>query len=64
MKVKDLKRGEYFTFQDVLYPKPSQVWVRGEYDKSSRKYSCTNFDDVSKERFVSGDKVIFDDFIF
>ena len=37
-KIKDLKRGNYFTFKDVDFPNDSQVWVRDEYDRESRKY--------------------------
>lgn len=30
-KIKDLKRGDYFTLTPVKEPNISQVWVRGEY---------------------------------
>ena len=30
-KIKDLKRGDYFTLTSVKEPNISQVWVRGEY---------------------------------
>ena len=35
MKVKDLKKGEYFTFMSVQYPSENIVWVRGEYDRET-----------------------------
>ena len=46
MKIRELKRGDYFTLKDIAEPKESQVWVRGEYDRSTRTYSATNFSDM------------------
>ena len=63
-KIKDLKAGEYFTFKEVECPKESQVWVRGEYDRSSKTYSVTKWADICHEKFVRGDKEVFVDFIF
>lgn len=63
-KIKDLKRGNYFTFKDVDFPDDSQVWVRDEYDRESRKYLVYCFADVNKSRLVSGDKNVYTNFIF
>ena len=41
MKIKDLKKGAFFTKKPVDNPKESQVWIRGEYDRSEKKYECT-----------------------
>lgn len=64
MKLKDLKNGDYFTIKSIEYPKESQVYIRGEYNKSSKTYSCCKFSDMNSERFFKGDKEIFTDFIF
>lgn len=39
MKLKDLKRGEYFTLKSFNGGEPSenQVYIRGEYDRAMRK---------------------------
>lgn len=62
--IKNLKKGSYFTFKDVDFPSESQVWIRDEYDRESRKYLVYCFGDVNKSRLVSGDKIIFTNFIF
>jgi hypothetical protein len=64
MTIKDLKKGEYFTLKPVEFPKESQVYIRGDYDRSEKKYSCTKFSDISEEKFFNGNKEIYTDFIF
>lgn len=64
MKLKDIKRGEYFTKKAVEYPTDNQVFVRGEYDRELRKYECHRFDDVNSTCFISGSKEVYTDFIF
>lgn len=64
MKIKDMKKGEYFTKKPIEAPKESQVWVRGAYDISHRQYECTRFDDISVSCYIRGDKDVFTDFTF
>lgn len=66
VKLKNLKEGEYFCLKSLggKEAKESQIWVKGTYDKSTRKYSCTKFEDISHEKEFSGDKIVFTDFIF
>lgn len=64
MKIRDLKQGAYFTLKQIEEPKENQVWVRGEYDHSTRTYSATNFSDMNRERYFKGDKEVFTDFTF
>lgn len=64
MKIRELKQGDYFTLKQIDEPKESQVWIRGEYDRSTRTYSATNFSDMNRERCFKGDKEVFTDFIF
>lgn len=63
-QIKDLKKGEYFTLKDVECPEENIVWVRGDYERSSKKYSCYKFSDISRERFFKGDKEVYTDFTF
>lgn len=63
-KIKDLKCGEFFTLKPIAEPKESQVYIRGKYDRSLRKYSCGKFDDISACRNFSGDKEVFTDIYF
>ena len=64
MKLKELKKGEYFTRKAVEYPTEKQVWVRGSYDRSTKKYDCWRFDDVCISTEIPGNKEVFTDFIF
>ena len=64
MKIKELKKGDYFTLRSIENPKESQVYVRGDYDRSSRKYECSRFDDFCSFRLFSGSKEVFVDFVF
>ena len=61
---RQIAQGEYVTFTDIAEPKAAQVWVRNHYDRASKKYSFTNFDDCNKEKFVAGDKACFIGFSF
>lgn len=60
-KIKNLKVGDFFRLKDS---ETSPVWVRGEYDRSLKKYSTYKFDDVNHERFVSPDIEVFTEFEF
>ncbi len=64
--IKDLNLGEYFCLksQGEQEVAESKVWVRGEYDKSSKRYEIYRFNDINHIRFVKGSTPAFLDFIF
>lgn len=64
MKIKDLKKGDYFTIKPIENPTESQVYVRGDYDRADKKYCCCKFSDINSERLFKGDKEVFVDFTF
>ena len=64
MLLKEVKKGEYFTKKEIEYPTERQVWVKGDYDKSTKKYECHRFDDVNTFTYVNGTKEVYTDFIF
>lgn len=64
MKIKSMKKGEYFTLDPIDRPTKSQVWIRGHYDRSLRAYWCRRFDDMSEIRFLSGSREVFVCFTF
>lgn len=64
MKVKDLKQGDFFTKKAIADPKDSQVWIRGAYDRSQKKYECQSFDDANRFCYLAGTKEVFTDFVF
>lgn len=64
IKLKDLKMGEYFTLKPIDEPKESQVYIRGEYDRSTKRFCCGKFCDISAWRNFKGDRVVYTDFYF
>ena len=64
MLLKELKKGEWFTLKPIEYPKESQVYVRGDYEKSEKKYSCIKWSDINSERFLKGTTIVYTEFIF
>ena len=64
MTIKDLKIGDYFTIKPIEEPKETQVYIRGEYDRGSKKYCCGRFDDISYSRDFSGNKEVYTEFTF
>lgn len=62
--IKDIKKGEYFTLTNIAEPTDSQVYIRGEYDKATKTYSCCKFSDMNAERFFKGNKQVFVGFTF
>lgn len=64
MTIKELKKGEYFTIKPIDNPTEKQVFIRGDYDRSEKKYECGRFDDISYSRLFKGDKEVYTDFTF
>lgn len=51
--IKQLKVGDFFR----LLPN-GKVYVRGEYERSLKRYSYYDFNDVNNEHFCHGDKSV------
>ena len=64
MKLKELKQGDWFTLKPIEAPKESQVYIRGEYDRTEKKYDCGKFSDISYSRLLKGDTEVYTDFTF
>ena len=65
-KLKELKKGEFFTITNANIKRPlsSRVWVRGDYDRVTKKYECYKYDDVNHFREFRGEMPVNTDFIF
>ena len=63
-KLKDLKKGEWFTLKPYEFPTASQVYIRGEYDRTEKKYDCGKWFDISYSRLLKGDREVYTDFSF
>lgn len=64
MTVKELKKETWFTRKQIAYPKESQVYIRGEYDRETKKYICYKWDDINACVLLKGSTEIYTDFIF
>jgi len=60
----NLKKGNFFTLKDIEEPKESQVYIKGEYDRSSKLFSCFKYSDTNEERFLKSDKSVYIGFTF
>lgn len=66
-KIKDLKKGEFFCLKDpadVEEMPENRVWVKGDYDRSSRKYTCSKWSDFCDDREFLGSKTVYAGFTF
>lgn len=66
MKLKDLKHGEFFTRKSMngKEAKASQVYIKEDYDRSTKKYWCQKWDDISRGIDLKGDTEVYQDFTF
>ena len=66
MKLKELKHGDFFTRKSMngREAKESQVYIKDDYDRSTKKYWCQKWNDISKGIELKGDAEVYTDFIF
>lgn len=50
---------DYVIFKDIEYPKENQVWEIDYYDPAYKEYVLHNCADMSKEKYVKGDKTCY-----
>lgn len=62
--LKNLPIGSYFTLKPIPFPTEKQVYIRGEYDRSEKKYLCGKFSDISYSRLLKGDTLVYAEFLF
>ncbi len=62
--IKELKKGDFFTRKPISEPSERQIWVRGEYDRSCKRYEVHKWSDVNYIAYLKGNQEVFDDFIF
>lgn len=59
-KIKDLKKGEFFKRK----ADSKEVYIKGDYDRASKSYSCIAFSDINKEIFIKANKLVYVGFTF
>ena len=62
--IRELKRGEFFTLKPVEYPRENQVYIRGDFCRSDRRFECVKWSDVNFCRFFSGRSAVYTGFTF
>ena len=56
MKLKELKKGDFFTRKAIAEP--------GESHRSQGKYECVRFDDANRFAYLKGTAEVHTDFVF
>ncbi len=62
--LKSLKKGDFFTKKSIENPTERQVWIKGDYDRTEKKYECIRFDDANTVCYLAGSKEVFTGFTF
>lgn len=65
--IKKLMKGELFLKKELpegTEPTAMQVWVRGDYVRSEKRYECYRYGDVNDFCYLKGDKLVSIDFVF
>ena len=62
--MRQLKEGEFFTFRPHEEPTERQVYVRSDYDRSTKRFAYFPYNDMMNEHFAKGERVVYTDFIF
>lgn len=63
-KLKNLKLGQFFTLKPIEYPNETHIYIRKEYDRTTKKYCCVKFNDTNNYKMIDGNKDVYIDFIF
>ena len=62
--LKELKKGDFFTLKPIENPTERQVLIKGEYDRTSKRYICYRFHDISESVLRDGNRTVYTDFTF
>ena len=60
VQIKEIKNGEFIRRQ----PDSKTTYIKGDYDRTNKKYSCINFDDINKEIFIKSTAKVWVGFTF
>ena len=62
--LKDMIKGEFFTRKPIDEQKETQVVIRGEYDRSEKKYEISRFSDFCDTVYLKGTAKVYVGFTF
>ena len=60
VQMRDVKKGEFIRRK----PEAKATYIRGEYDRSNKDYSCTSFWNINKEIFIKPNTYVWIGFDF
>lgn len=60
IEIKKTKKGEFLKRK----ADSQRVYIRGDYDRASKSYSCVAYDDINQEIFIKANKKVFIGFTF
>lgn len=58
--IKELKKGEFLKRK----ADSKEVYIKGDYDRASKSFSCIAYSDINKEIFIKANKKVFVGFTF
>ena len=59
-QIKNLKKGEFIKRK----ADSKKVYIKGDYDRATKTYCCSAYDDINDYIFIKADKVVFYGFTF
>ena len=62
-ELRNLKKGTLFTKNEIAYPNESQVWIKGDYVRSMKRFECYRYYDAKVE-YMLPDKIVYTDMTF
>ena len=63
-ELRNLKKGTLFTKKEIAYPNDSQVWVKGDYIRSMKRFECYRYSDANDFQYMRPDKLVYTDMTF
>ena len=58
VQLKDVKQGGLFQLKDV---ETSTLYVRNHYDRGTKSFSVSHYNDINNERFIKANRIVFVD---
>ena len=58
--IKNLKKGEFIKRTETA----KEVYIKGDYDRATKSFSCISYFDINKEIFIKANKEVFYGFTF
>ena len=65
VEIREIAAGEFFTLRDYgESPDESRVYIRGDYDRSEKKYEAVKFNDCNHYTYLKPTRKVYVGFTF